>query len=53
MFPHSWHQEGGYLLTGEAPGHGVDIDEKVAARFPYKRSYLPVARAEDGTMWSW
>lgn len=53
MFPHSWSQDGGYLLTGEAIGHGVDIDEKVAAKYPYERAYLPVARAQDGTMWSW
>ena len=53
MFPHSWQQVGGSLVTGEAIGHGVDIDEKVAARYPYKAAYLPVARAEDGTMWSW
>ena len=53
MFPHAWHQKGGYLYTGEAIGHGVDIDEKVAAKHPYQQAYLPVARAEDGTMWSW
>ena len=53
MFPHSWAQEGGYLTTGEAIGHGVDIDEMIAAKHPYKQAYLPVARAEDGTMWSW
>jgi mannonate dehydratase len=53
MFPHSWHQKGGYLHTGEAIGHGVDIDEKVAAKHPYVQAYLPVARAEDGTLWSW
>ncbi|MCX7299083.1 MAG: D-galactonate dehydratase family protein [Rhodobacterales bacterium] len=53
MFPHSWHQVGGYLYTGEAIGHGVDIDEKVAGRHPYVQAYLPIARAEDGTLWSW
>ncbi len=53
MFPHSWKQEGGFLVTGEAIGHGVDIDEEVAARYPYKAAYLPIARLEDGTMWSW
>jgi mannonate dehydratase len=53
MFPHSWSQDGGSLLSGEAPGHGVDIDEDVAARFPYERAYLPVARTQDGTMWNW
>ena len=53
MFPHSWYQDGGYLYTGEAIGHGVDIDEKVAAKHPYVQAYLPVARGQDGTMWSW
>jgi mannonate dehydratase len=53
MFPHAWSQTGGYLTTGEAPGHGVEIDEAVAARYPYAAAYLPVARAEDGTLWSW
>ena len=43
----------GCQMRGEAIGHGVDIDEKVAAKHPYKQAYLPVARAEDGTLWSW
>ena len=45
--------EDGYMHPGEAPGHGVDIDEKVAAKYPYKRAYLPVNRLEDGTMYNW
>jgi mannonate dehydratase len=53
VFPHAWKQEGGYLHPGEAPGHGVDIDEALAAKHPYQRSYLPVNRLEDGTLWSW
>jgi mannonate dehydratase len=53
VFPHSWRQEGGYLHPGEAPGHGVDIDEDLAAKHPYQRSYLPVNRLEDGTLWHW
>ena len=53
MFPHSWYQQGGYLYSGEAIGHGVDIDEKVAAKHPYVQAYLPVARGTDGTMGSW
>jgi hypothetical protein len=36
-----------------APGLGVDIDEKLAAQFPYRRAYLPVNRKLDGTMHSW
>ncbi len=53
MFPHSWYQQGGYLYSGEAIGHGVDIDEKIAAKHPYVQAYLPVARGTDGTMGSW
>ncbi|MDR6708613.1 mannonate dehydratase, partial [Novosphingobium sp. 1748] len=30
-----------------------DIDETLAAKYPYKPAYLPVARLEDGTMWNW
>ncbi|HMV70755.1 MAG TPA: D-galactonate dehydratase family protein [Pseudomonadales bacterium] len=53
VFPHAYRFEAGYLYAGDAVGHGVDIDEKLAARFPYQPAYLPVARLEDGTMWNW
>jgi mannonate dehydratase len=53
VFPHAYHFEDGFLLPGDAVGHGVDIDEKLAAKYPYKPAYLPIARLEDGTMWSW
>jgi len=53
VFPHTYTFEAGYLHPGEAPGHGVDIDEKLAARYPYRRAYLPVNRLQDGTMWHW
>ena len=53
VFPHSYYFDNGYLFPGETPGHGVDIDEKLAAKYPYKRAYLPVNRLEDGTMWNW
>lgn len=53
VFPHAYSFKDGYLFPGETPGHGVDIDEKLAARFPYKRSYLPVNRLLDGSMWNW
>ena len=39
------------LHPGEAPGLGVEIDEALAAKYPYKRAYLPVNRLEDGTMY--
>ena len=53
VFPHDYRLDGGYLHAGESPGHGVDIDEELAAKHPYKRAYLPVNRLEDGTMWNW
>lgn len=45
--------ENGMALIGDTPGLGVEFDEKAAERYPYKRSYLPVSRLEDGTMWHW
>jgi mannonate dehydratase len=53
VFPHSYSFADGYLYPGEAPGHGVDIDEDLAAKYPYKPASLPIARLEDGTMWNW
>jgi mannonate dehydratase len=53
VFPHDYRFERGQLIPGDTPGHGVDIDEARAARHPYQRAYLPVARLEDGTMWNW
>jgi mannonate dehydratase len=53
VFPHAWRYADGNLTSGEAHGHGVDIDEKAAARFPYLPSYLPVNRLTDGTLWNW
>jgi len=53
VFPHDYVFRDGRLHCGEAPGHGVGIDEKLAARFPYSPKQLPIARLEDGTMWDW
>jgi mannonate dehydratase len=53
VFPHAWTFDRGMMHPGEAPGHGVDIDEEAAARYPYDPAYLPVARLEDGTLWNW
>ena len=53
VFPHNYSFADGYLHPGNAPGLGVDIDETKAALYPYKRSYLPVNRLEDGTMYNW
>jgi len=53
VFPHAYRFAAGSLHPGDAPGLGVDIDEELAARFPYQRAYLPVNRLEDGTMTNW
>jgi mannonate dehydratase len=53
VFPHAYRFEAGFLHPGDAPGHGVDIDEALAAKHPYTPMQLPVARLTDGTLWNW
>jgi len=53
VFPHAYSFKDGYLYPGDVPGHGVEIDEEIAAKYPYQRAFLPVNRLEDGTMWNW
>ncbi|WP_433222711.1 D-mannonate dehydratase ManD [Dactylosporangium sp. CS-047395] len=53
VFPHGYRFEAGYLHPSEEPGLGVDIDEELAAQYPYKPAALPVNRLLDGTMHSW
>jgi mannonate dehydratase len=53
VFPHHYKFEEGMMFPGDAPGLGVDIDEGLAATFPYSRAYLPINRKLDGTMHSW
>ncbi|MEP9400415.1 D-mannonate dehydratase ManD [Sphingomonas sp. VNH70] len=53
VFPHDYRFADGHLYCGEAPGHGVDIDEALAAKYPYDPRQLPIARLADGTLWNW
>jgi mannonate dehydratase len=53
VFSHAYKFEDGFFTPGEVAGHGVDIDEALAAKYPYKRACLPVNRLEDGTLWNW
>lgn len=53
IFKHDHSVENGMAYVSGAPGLGIEFDEKAAEAFPYKRSYLPVSRLEDGTMWHW
>ncbi|EWM10489.1 starvation sensing protein RspA [Kutzneria sp. 744] len=53
VFPHSYRFADGYLHPGEEPGLGVDIDEDLAAQYPYRPAQLPVNRLVDGTVHNW
>ncbi|GAB3838581.1 D-galactonate dehydratase family protein [Micromonospora andamanensis] len=53
VFPHSYCFADGFLHPSEQPGLGVDIDEELAARYPYRQASLPVNRLEDGTLHDW
>jgi mannonate dehydratase len=53
VFPHAYDFRDGLMHPGASPGIGVDIDEKLAAQYPYQRAYLPVNRKLDGTVDSW
>ncbi len=53
VFPHTYRFAAGMLHPGEGPGLGVEIDERLAAGFPYRPAYLPVNRRLDGSMHDW
>ena len=54
VFPHAYTFERGFMHPGDVPGHGVEIDEALAAKYPYQRAYLPVNRLQhDGTLTNW
>ena len=53
VFSHPLSFEAGHLYLSDKPGLGVEFDEMEAEKYPYKRSYLPVSRLGDGTLWDW
>ena len=53
VFPHQYSFKDGMMFPGDAPGLGVDLDEALAAKYPYRRAYLPVNRKLDGTLTDW
>jgi mannonate dehydratase len=53
VFQCAWRFDDGFMHPGDKPGLGVEIDEALAAKYPYEPAFLPVARLEDGTMWNW
>ncbi|HUX45089.1 MAG TPA: D-mannonate dehydratase ManD [Terracidiphilus sp.] len=53
VFPHAYTFQNGSMVPGDAPGLGVDLDEALAANYPYQRAYLPINRKLDGTLTDW
>lgn len=53
LFPSDHYYKDGMFHISDAPGLGVDFDEKEARRYSYQRGYHPVVRLEDGTMWNY
>ena len=53
VFQHPLTFENGYLHLEDKPGLGVEFDQVLAGKYPYKRSYLPISRLEDGTLFDW
>jgi mannonate dehydratase len=53
VFPHEYVFQDGFMHPGESPGLGVELDEALAAEYPYDPAYLPVNRRLDGTMHDW
>lgn len=46
--------EKGCLKVADTPGLGTDVDERSAARFPYRpQEYLPTLRRADGSVQDW
>ena len=54
VFPHALFLRGRVsCIRATRPGLGVDLDEDLAAKYPYQRAYLPVNRKLDGTLTDW
>jgi mannonate dehydratase len=45
--------QGGYMDVEDSPGLGTDVNEELAKKYPYRRSYLPLARRKDGSVHDW
>ena len=43
----------GALYVSETPGLGTDVNEQAAARYSYRRAYLPTACRADGSVHDW
>jgi mannonate dehydratase len=46
--PCQWQD--GYAYPHEKPGLGMELNETAAAKYPYRRAFMPLIRRSDGTM---
>lgn len=53
LFPSEHRMENGMVYVSDAPGLGVDFDEKEVARYEYEPGSHPIVRLEDGTLWNY
>jgi mannonate dehydratase len=53
LFPSEHKMENGMVYVSDAPGLGVDFDEKEAERYSYNAGSHPIVRLEDGTLWNY
>ncbi len=53
LFPAEHFYQDGMFYISDAPGLGVDFDEQQSERYSFERTYHPVVRLEDGTLWNY
>lgn len=53
LFPAEHRMQNGMVYVSDAPGLGVDFDEREAARYSYQPGSHPVVRLQDGTLWNY
>ncbi len=53
LFPSDHRMENGMFYVSDAPGLGVDFDEKEVEKYEYVAGSHPVVRLTDGTMWDY
>lgn len=53
LFPSAHEMRNGMFYVSDAPGLGVDFDEREAARYEYSPGSHPIVRLEDGTLWNY
>ena len=45
--------ENGSLFMEDRPGIGCDVDGAAAARYPFRKAYIPICRQGDGSLHTW